>query len=391
MKTKFSAIALLTVLLLVAACGGSGAASTQPAAPASSTTSDAQPTATTAIEVIEPTATTAAQAAQAVQPTATVEPAIEATPTQGAEADLNVGSVSGGLNQLKSYKSKLTAHFLGTDAEGQSIDKLTVMEEEFVREPPAQHIFGSTTESIGTQPATTTHFDMVIVNQTMYLTQPDDSGAQACMALSSDAMTSTVQALSPTTWWSSISGGKYLNSETVNGLKAKHYALKQDAFAQADLSTGQGEVWVAADGGWVIKLTFEGTGTDPFSDGADATGETGTSTFQWDVTGINTSLSIVAPTGCEGAATDIPMMADAKDKTSNPVMISYTSASALVDVVAFYKAEMPKAGWQASGTPQDVPGYAILTYTKDTRTATVTVTTDPTKQVTMVQVYIVKP
>ena len=85
-----------------------------------------------------------------------------------------------------------------------------------------------------------------------------------------------------------------------------------------------------------------------------------------------------------GAAEGLPVMADAADQNTQGDLISYTSASALEDVVAFYQAEMPKAGWQMSGTSTEKQALAMFNYTKDGGTVSIVISWDPSAKRTTV-------
>jgi hypothetical protein len=360
---KLLTVMAIVVVMLVAACGGGGAASTTPTegAPATSqTTSSTQPTATTAVE---------------------------GEPTQATEGDLNLSSVSGGLTQLQSYRSTMDLHFTGQDAQGQAVETSFTMAEEFILEPRAQHITWSSTEARGGQAATTTGYETITIGQTTYMITTDASGTETCIAVTSSDATLPEQALSAD-MWGSISGATYMNTETVNGVSAKHYAWKDSMFAGSGYTGGKGETWVAADGGYVVKQRIETTGKGTFLAGTD---EEGTSTWEWNVTDANGSFQIQAPAGCESAASDIPVMVDATDKTTYGDMISYSSPSAFADVVSFYKTEMPNSGWQASGTPTEMEGFASLEFTKEGQTASVMITWDESSQNTSVIITVAKP
>ena len=63
----------------------------------------------------------------------------------------------------------------------------------------------------------------------------------------------------------SLSGAKYAGTETVNGIRSNRYTYDEKAANRADLGKVAGEIWVAADGGYVVKdtVSWEG-GAIPF-------------------------------------------------------------------------------------------------------------------------------
>jgi len=366
-------VAAIVLVMVVGGCGGGGAASTNPAesTATSETTSSTQPAATTAVEIAE----------------ATPVPAAEVEATQAGEEDLNLSSVTGGLAQLQSYKSTMEVHFTGQDAQGQAVESSFTIGEEFVQEPRAQHMTWTSTESKGDQAAATTTWETIAIGQTSYMISTDASGTKTCVTISSSEATPPEQTLSAD-MWGSVSDASYVNTETVNGVRAKHYAWKEGVFGGYGFTSGKGETWVAVDGGYVVKQRIEATGRGTFLAGTD---DEGTSTWEWNVTDANGSFQIQAPEGCESAAADIAVMADATEQSTYGDTITYSSPSALADVVSFYKSEMPKAGWQASGTPTEMEGLTMLEFTKEERTASVMITWDESSQKTSVIITVAKP
>jgi hypothetical protein len=377
-KFKMFAFVALVLVLVVTACGGGGGPSTEPTAGPSATSDTSA-----GIEATSPEAT-AETVAEVTEPT--LEPAVEETPTLAAEENLNLGSVSEGLAQLKSYKSKLDMRFTGKDAQGQAVDTSWSMAEDFILEPRAQRILWTGSESKGGQPATTTSWETISVGGSSYMISRDESGTETCVSMTSAESEAPTQALSPD-MWGSISDANYVNTETVNGVRAKHYAWKEGAFSTLGLGSGKGDTWVAVDGGYVVKQVIEATGKGIFMAGTD---EEGTTTWEWNLTDANGNFEILPPANCESAAQDIPVMADATEKATFGDMLSYTSASALADVVNFYKAEMPNAGWQPTGEPTETPDFAMLEFTKDGSTASVMASYDSSAQKTSVVITVTK-
>jgi hypothetical protein len=65
-------------------------------------------------------------------------------------------------------------------------------------------------------------------------------------------------------------------------------------------------------------------------------------------------------------------MPDAANMTTFGGMVSYESNSSFDDVLEFYQEQMPADGWSDTGNSFITSGSAMLNYTKDGRTATVT-------------------
>ena len=375
MIKKLSLFGLVALVLVVAlaACGGE--------------TADVVPTESTSAEGntgSQPAAATEETRVKATDVTVAETEATEVAPTEETEADL--GSVSEGLDTLTSYKSVLDMRFIGKNADGEEAEKSWTMEEEFTSDPAAQHITMTSSESTAGQTPVVTAWEMYTIGQTSYMISTDAAGTETCISISSGDTTPPTQSAGPD-MWGNVSGARYRGTETVNGVRAKHYTWKEGWMVTYGYTAGQGETWVAVDGGYVVRQKVEATGKGVFLAGTD---EEGTTSWQWDLTDANESFEIVPPEGCESAATGIPIMADATEQATFGDTISYTSPSAFADVVAFYKDEMPKAGWEASGTPFEMEGFATLEYKKEGSTASVMVSWDESAAKTSVVLTVTK-
>jgi hypothetical protein len=67
-------------------------------------------------------------------------------------------------------------------------------------------------------------------------------------------------------------------------------------------------------------------------------------------------------------------MPDATNVSTFGNMVSYESSSSLDDVLAFYQEQMPAEGWSDRGNSFISESSAMLSFTKNDRTATVTLT-----------------
>jgi hypothetical protein len=203
------------------------------------------------------------------------------------------------------------------------------------------------------------------------------------MSMSSEDEADTAEGIFTPDMMGSISGAKYVGRDTVNGISTKHYEWEESTLPVFGFASASGEVWVATDGEFVVRYISQATGKGAL---LGTTEREGTITFEYNLTEVNTSFAIEPPAECETAATDIPLMPDAQDKATFGEMITYTSPSAFADVVEFYKTEMPASGWELSGEPMEMEGFATLDFAKDGRTAQVIVTYDADSQTSSVMI-----
>lgn len=298
-----------------------------------------------------------------------------------AEQDLSVSSLTEGLASLKSYKSDFSINFVGKDEQGQPVNARWETHEEFIQEPRAQRV---TITASGSDMQSGV-FEMISIGDTGYMITHDQGETPSCIATSSDTASQLQPGLFTPEMLGGISGAKFVNRETVNGIPAKHYAWKDsDGLVGLGFTSVKGEAWVAADGNYVVRYLTEATGKGSLPFGMNA--QEGVVNIEYNLTEVNGSFSITPPDGCQTAATDIPIMADATDKSSFGEMMTYSSASAFADIVQFYKTEMPNNGWQPGGEPTEMEGMAMLEFTKDNRKAQVMINFDPDQQTVNVMI-----
>jgi len=87
-----------------------------------------------------------------------------------------------------------------------------------------------------------------------------------------------------------------------------------------------------------------------------------------------------------GGPKDIPVVSgDNTVLLASDKVVSYESKSDFATVVQFYKDEMPKNGWTLNtATSVETANATVLAYSKDTRQAQVSITTDPSSKATVV-------
>lgn len=368
MKTmRTLVITLIVAVLLLSACGGKEA-TTQPAPEAKATTA---PTAEPAKPTLPPTKPPAKE-----EPTATPEPP---TPEPTPE-ELALSSVTEGLASLKSYKSTFTLVWAGKDEDGEPVQGAWDMVEEYTRQPLAQRII-ITSKELGDDDGKP--FELITIGDVAYMVSTGDDGEVSCMSFSSSDTGVTEQGLYTPDMLGSISGAGYVGTETVNGVRTKHYAWKERNVVLAGLASASGDVWTTMDGKTVVKYTTEATGKGMFFGAGEAEG---TVSVEYNLTEIDGDFQIAPPEGCKGPSTDIPLMADATDRSSFGEMLTYTSPSPIADVVEFYKAEMPKSGWELSGDPTEMGDLYMLDFTKEGRKASLMITYDEDDKLTSVMI-----
>ncbi len=357
MRTLRIALLFVVVLLALAACGGGGASNQAPANPTATPPSSSQ-----------------------ARSTATPTPTQEAAgPTAApAEDNLNLDTLTGDLAALSSYKSTFTMNFVGQDEQGQAVTATWTMQEDLIRQPWAQRVAMTSSDSAEGQAGT---FEVITIGDMSYMVTQAEDGEPSCLSTSSSETDPSEQAWFTPDMMGGISDAKYLGTETVNGVRTKHYAWKESSLPVFGFSSVQGDAWMAADGEYVVKYVSQATGKGTLF---GSTQQEGTITLEYNLTDVNGSFTIEAPAGCETPATDIPLMPNARDVSSFGTTVTYSSASTLAEVVEFYQTEMPKNGWQASSEPMMADTFATLEFTQEGRTAQLVLSYDADAQTTSV-------
>ncbi len=354
MKRFWIAVSVLALVLTGAAACGAGQ----------------QPTATEA-EVSTPQG----GETQAPQPNNTEAPQSAATsvaePTKSAQESLSLTSRDAGLDKLKSYRIRWQSQWSTTEG-GKTQTASWDWIEEYSSSPEALHWNWKYTDVNAKNPS---GMEAWQIGDTTYMLTNDQSNQANCISFSTaDASQRLGKGLFSPKTLGGVSNGRYVGAETANGIPSNHFQYDQQGVSLSGLGKVSGEVWVAVDGGYVVKdlLKWEGS--------AGLFGSTATSTgagqWDWELSDANQPITITAPDNCQGAAGDIPMMPDAKEKSSLGDTIIYKSASKVADVVAFYKKAMPAAGWKLEGEPMTTDAFATLTFTQDSKKAQVSITSE---------------
>jgi len=158
-----------------------------------------------------------------------------------------------------------------------------------------------------------------------------------------------------------VIGAEPAGSETVNDIAADHYTFDQRALDEEGLSESAGELWVASEGGYLVRyMLTRKAKAEYFGEGIE-----GTLTLDYELTQPNQALTIVLPEDCPPGLVDAPMLPDAANVENIGGMLSYHTSSNLTDAVAFYQEQLPTFGWQPEGNPVVSSTSTLLSYTRD--------------------------
>jgi hypothetical protein len=272
----------------------------------------------------------------------------------------DLGDPAAGLADLPGYTATLTVTFDGTrdgTAEGWSRTHTLAVSGE-----PAARLL--TVAASGSPEDAELNGTIFLEMGGAFYERPADGPCTASAAVEGDP---TLADLAPSL--PGVIGADEAGTETVDGVEANHYTFDERALGMADFAEATGEVWVAAEGGYVLRYTLEEQG------GADFFGEGVEGTVTWDYTLDPTAPAAIAPPDdCPPGLLDAPLMDDAERVQRLPGVTMFETPSDAAAVLAFYQAELPALGWQPQGEPVAVEVMTLAHFVQGEQQLTLIVT-----------------
>jgi hypothetical protein len=150
-------------------------------------------------------------------------------------------------------------------------------------------------------------------------------------------------------------------TDTVNNIDVLHYTFDERAFGPLPPADSTGEMWVASDGGYLVRYLVSTVGNaDYFGEGVE-----GTVTWDYELTDVNAPAAILLPDACAGASLEMPTPPDATEVVRTATTLSFTTASSVDDVSAFYEPELAALGWQPVSDAVVFEGGTSQDFTRD--------------------------
>jgi hypothetical protein len=254
-----------------------------------------------------------------------------------------------GLSDLSSYRATLTVSFAGAEM-GQRLEWTRAYTLLVSQDPPAHQLTIDASDDPDGQ------VTRAAVNRTLYEWREDGS----CIA-AIEAGEVPAELSEPASFLDSVIGAQEAASESVNDIPSDYYTFDESTLGASGIAESIGELWVASDGGYLVRYTLETTG------GADYFGEDieGTLTWDYQLDSIGVPLVIELPDNCPPGLLNLPMLPDAADVLEFPGMTSYTTTANLEDTLTFYQERVSELGGQAANPPLVMESSALFGFTLD--------------------------
>jgi hypothetical protein len=243
-----------------------------------------------------------------------------------------LGDPAVGLPDLASYTASLTRSFEGTKG-GQPYRWSKAYSLLVRHDPPAREMSLDKTGDL----TDLTALRAAELDGVRY----DWQGTGTCTGLPIEDAQAMTGPLELAGFLGAVLGAEEAGTATTNSIPTSHYTFDQHALGLQDLTQSTGELWVASEGGYLVKylLTSKG-GPDYFGEGLE-----GTLTEDYELNSVGAQVDIQLPQDCPAGMVDAPLLEDAANIERSPGAITYDSASSIKDASAFYEKELAKLGW----------------------------------------------
>lgn len=256
-----------------------------------------------------------------------------------------------GLDTLQSYHVSFQQDVTGS-VDGQPFEYHSHIE---LSRIPGEMDF---TRELGGTEEPASNFHVITDGHTVYRL---DTADQACQGEVGDLTVGETR--DPASLLFPITGATNKGSDVVNQIQTTHYQFDQNDLNISDPKPEvNGELWIADQGGYVVKLTLViAPPTNPTGKGKEIGQE-----WTYEISQVNAIDSIELPQGCLPVPVDIPATPDAIEVNRSSGILSYITASQASGVVDLYFEKLPPLGWETDQkkTEGDLTLPASLLFTK---------------------------
>jgi hypothetical protein len=156
-----------------------------------------------------------------------------------------------------------------------------------------------------------------------------------------------------------VYGAVPAGEETISGIPALRYDFDQRSVPLYLDGQGSGSVWVAREGGIVVRYILEISGSS-----APGAGLEGVQTWVYEVQDVNSLASLVLLQDCLPVLADFPVPADAVQVERLSGAVTYETPAGADQVSAFYREQLAAAGWSEVDYFEPSAGEVSLSFVR---------------------------
>jgi hypothetical protein len=308
-------LAALSILLILSACGSSGGAD-EPGLPVEETPSF-QPVAAAPTQTSLPGSDTSV-----TQPTSG-----EVSLPRRGPGELDLPSISQDIDSLDSYQISLETLFSGA-YEGKDYEVFTAIAYSLIKSQTAELTV------LHNRDGESTPFEISYarIGESTYIKSSQDEFCSAGSAAQA-GLESGPSLISLIGTFPGVYGAEQAGNEQVNDIATIYYTFDERSISALPGSQASGEVWIAEQGGWVVRYRLSLT-----SPGSQQS-------WLYELSQVNSLESVPLPEGCAPVLSDMPVMKDAAGLVRFPGYMFYTTQADIDETVLFYRDQMPGLGW----------------------------------------------
>ena len=253
---------------------------------------------------------------------------------EGGPGDYFLPDPRMGLEGLSSYKETLVISFNGTlDGQTQQVSSTYLMLH--TKEPLTRQLNITTTGDASVEGPSL----IAETNGVTYEINEEGKCTVDTLDTAVDGEDSFLDWMQPNTLLLGVVGAEAAGQETMNDLETEYYIFDQQALIEAGVSEANGELWIASEGGLLIRYVLSLTGSeDYFGEGTE-----GVMTWDYEISDINQTPPPALPDSCR---INVPLLTDAANIIDIPDWLAFDTAFSVQDASAFYQQELSALGWQ---------------------------------------------
>ncbi|HEY66073.1 MAG TPA: hypothetical protein G4O02_16035 [Caldilineae bacterium] len=413
MKLYLRSVSIIILIsLLIVGCRGKKEPTPTPIPSPTQAVSEAK-------EVPPPPATPTPQPAPPMPTPEPTQPPPTPTPVEEEETTADVTASMAALEALGAYRAHLNSEWAEIRPDKTVTGTMSVLEERVVADQAYRMVMQvSSSEEAGGPP-----LERIVIGKDQWMRFDDE-----WIYMSSDETMSPLLAemMSPESFLGGLEGARLVKKgEVINGIKTRHYVIERkdlpatqilpfmaaeeggEAQQRVDIESFKADIWVAEEGGYLVKLEITEALTRT-AEGSEPVRIEGTMTYE--VYDVGADIKIEPPpgfSGGEGTSEGMPSMGGMgqagiafpgfegglpKPEGATVMMAMedmqiLSAPQPLEDVKAFYTQAFSQAGWQADAENSwEMENIVALSFVKEGVRVMVTLTWEPEQKQTQIMI-----